>query len=198
MSNSELIGALPLLGRLWNLKPYEAAILVFFLDFGMICFWMVAEGRGPFKRHLYATFSIGDSIFIPLYIFAATQVMWDSSPSATWYTTPAWHWFVLFAGVASSILLEVLAVHGGQYTLSQELSPSKLWHTIIFAVVFYWLMTSIPFVFGPNPSLARYLVIFALAGWVGTMGADWSRSLQLHDAHLEGTYIPWEWHVRQK
>lgn len=196
MTNSQMIHALPGIGSLWNLSPVMAAIVAFSIGFLGVCFWMVAEGRAPWNRQLYYAFVVGEGIAIPLYIFIANQVMNDSRPINAWYNTSNWHWAVLIVGTCISVGMEVLAVAGNQYTWNQEHSPSKLWHTVTFIFLFYWCVSSLPFVLGGN-GLARWLVGFPFLIYFFSMVADWSRPLKLYDAHLEGTYVPWEWHVRR-
>jgi hypothetical protein len=92
--------------------------------------------------------------------------------------------------------MEVRGVTGGQYTIGQEFSPSKLWHTCIFAVVAYWTATSIIpiFLFVHRPWWAMVLVVVAISGFIAVNRADWKRGLKYDRMHLTGTWVPWEWH----
>lgn len=197
MLSSEKIGGLRLLSWIWDMSPWVAAITVIAADFGLICVLMYLEGRAPWHRHQYKTFLYNDTIFIPIYVATTVVVMNQSRPFSGFFTTKTWHIGVLIMGFALSLLLEVRAVKSGQYNLSQELSPSKLWHTFIFGIMFYWGVSSLPSVFGASNSRHRILILIALVGWVTISVLDMILP-QPQDAHLEGTYIPWEWHVRQK
>ena len=78
------------------------------------------------------------------------------------------------------------------------MSPSKLWHTFIFGVVFYWLMSSlIPVViegYLHRPG-ALGLVIIAAAGFFYNSYRDATLPFP-KDAHLEGSWSKWDWHRR--
>ncbi len=185
-----------ILSLLWNLRPLAAALVVVVVDFGMVCLLMCLEGRPPWQRTLYKTFVYNDTVFIPLYIAMAVVVMQPVKAASTFYTFPRWHMGLLVVGFVVSFLIEYIAVKRGQFTVSQELSPSKLWHTFIFAIIFYWSLSSLVLVAVIHrPLWAMGLIALSFLGFVYTCYLDlilpWPK-----DAHLEGTYIPWKWQVR--
>ncbi len=200
---SEKIGALSGLGWIFDHSPWFAVIMTIVADFGVICALMYAEGISPTQRAHYKTFLWNDTIFIPLYMGVAVVVLQGHPGFSGWYTSTWWHVLLLALGFAISIALEVGAVKGGQYTISQELSPSKLWHTFIFGIVFYWLAsTIIPVVLavGTLQPASRAILMFALLALaIVGFGFNMFRDAMLpfpKDAHLEGTWSPWEWHRR--
>lgn len=200
MSISAKYGGLPWLSWVFDYGPLSAAVIVIVADFLIIAALMVAEGIPPWQRSLYKAFLWNDTIFIPLYAVMVVIVLRESQSLAGFYTSEWWHWSLLTVGVTASLLLEIGAVKSGQFTLSQELSPSKLWHTFIFGVVAYWLAsTVIPVlvvVFRDGRWGEFGVVLVAMVGFVVTNYLD-SQNLQLPDAHLEGTWWPWEWYRRQ-
>lgn len=192
MINSEKIGGPAPLARIWDLTPEAAGMLIFVLDFGVTCLLMILEGRSPLHRQLYTTFVLGDAIYLPIYTIIAVVVI-DHMPSwqvgRMWYTSPTWHRVVLLAAFAFSIGIELLAVRSGQYTMRQELSPSKLWHTIVFVPVFYWAISSLPFVLHNSPPRWKTVTFCLLVLWIVAMKVD-ARDLHRSDTHLECHYYP--------
>jgi len=199
MPLSEKIGSLSWLSFVWDHGPVTAALIVFAIDFGAICLLMCLEGMAPQNRTLYKAMLLGDSIFLPLYAAAVVMILEGSSELSGFYTASWWHWSLLLLGFIVSIAMEVGAVKGGQYTMSQELSPSKLWHTFIFGIIFYWLAsTIIPVVVVHRSAGGMLLLVISIVGFVYANCLDWKAGLVLESMHLEGSYVPWEWHVRKK
>ena len=173
---------------------------------------MVLEGlsfRGvmPWNRPFYWAALWGDFVFLPLWVGMVTVVLERAAPMNGFYTSPWWHASLLIGGFIVSVSIEVGAVKAGQYTMSQEFSPSKLWHTFIFGIVFYWLASSfIPVILASWSNLASAGwavggVIVGVLGFLAANSLDW-RELKKDpraktDTHLAGTYIPWDWHPRR-
>lgn len=144
--------------------PLAAAGIMILGDFVTIIFlqWAV-EGR--FHVPQYWTFRFNDTLSIPLIIAGTAWLLRHWRPRHAPYTNHWYHAALLLGGFALSIFLESGAVKSGVYTMSQELSPSKLWHTFIFGVVAYWMVAAIvPALLSHRPTIA--IVIFAV-GWVG-------------------------------
>ncbi len=184
------------LSLIWSLNPLLAALVVVAVDFGMICLLMCLEGRPPWQRTHYKTFLYNDTLFIPLYIAMAVVVQQYSESPGEFYTSNSWQVGLLIMGFALSFIIEYFGVKRGQFTLSQELSPSKLWHTFIFGIIFYWSFSSlIPVVIIHRPLWAISFVLLSFLGFIYMCYLDlvlpWPK-----DAHLEGNYIPWRWRTR--
>jgi len=202
MPVSAKIGGLPLISAIFDHGSLIAALTMIMADFGIVCLLMAIEGILPWRRSQYQTFLWNDTIFIPAYLFIAVSVL-QTSPSTnglTWlYTAWAWHAAALIIGFGLSVAIELQALENGQYTWSQELSPSKLWHTIIFGVVAYWLLSTIVPVAIVVISEGRWLALVGIAvvaaGFVYNMYLDATLPFP-KDAHPEGTWIPWDWHRR--
>lgn len=175
----ETFGGLEYLSFLWDHGPIFAALAAFAIDFGIICCLMLIENIPPWKRDLYRAFLIGDSIFLPLYCGMVAVVLKDASVVHGFYTETWWHisWLAFFAGL--SIVMEVLAVLNGQYTIWEELSPSKLYHTIIFPIVGYWIAsTLIPVFMVASPHWAMGWLCFAIIGFIVSNLMDWQHGLK--------------------
>lgn len=143
MSVSDKITGIPVLSELWNHGSMGAFLIMLIADFGVICILMMLEGIPPWKRELYMTFKWNDTLVIPLFLAAAVVVM-ERMSSAPGVLSHSWfHYVILVASFGLSVGVEYLAVKTGQYSVSQELGPSKLWHTLIFGVVGYWLVISL-------------------------------------------------------
>lgn len=194
---SEKIGGLPLLSWVYDSGPIPAALIVLGADFGIICLLMLLEGFPPWQRQLYKTFAWNDTIFIPLYAAVAVVILQQTPQLDGFYTQTWWHVLLLILGFAFSFLMEWNALKVGQYTMSQELSPSKLWHTLIYGVMFYWLTSVlIPIFVVRRPTWAMAIVIITIVGFVYNCYRDATLPFP-HDAHLEGSYVPWKWEVRK-
>lgn len=187
-----------LLSSIWSLHPLVAALVVVALDFGMVGLLMCLEGRPLWQRTLPKTFLYNDTLFIPLYIAMAVIVQQNSESLHRFYVSTFWQAGLLVAGFVLSFFIEYVLVKGGQYTMSQELSPSKLWHTFIFGIIFYWSLSAlIPIVVIHRQLWAIGFIVLSLLGFVYMCYLDltlpWPK-----DAHLEGGYIPWRWRSRIK
>lgn len=195
---SKKIGGLAGLSRIWDTSPIAAAVIVIAVDFGAICVLMCMEGRPPWARHLYWAFAVNDTIFLPLFAAMAVIVLRHGPPLDGFYTSKAWHYAVLCAGVVLSVSTEIHAMIQGRYNAGQEISPSKIWHTFIYCIIFYWMVSAVlPVIVVHKPRWAIVLSGVASIGFLFMLYLDavlpWP-----WDAHMEGHYVPWEWHPRPR
>lgn len=200
MLPSNKMGGLPWL-TIFDCEPFVAALIVFAVDFGIICGLMWLEGTPPWERTHYKTFLWNDTIFIPLYVGVAVVVMQSSPTLHGFFTERWWHIGVLCFGFVFSFSLEWDALKNGQYTWKQELSPSKLWHTFVFGIMFYWLVSSIipvlvAVVRVTHGPMLFALIVVAICGFLYNTIRDamlpWPK-----DARMEGSWRTWDWHPRQ-
>jgi hypothetical protein len=197
---SEKIGGLPIVSSIIFDHGWLAAYLAMFAaDFGVIVALMLCEGTPPWERSHYKTFLWNDTIWIPLYLATATYFVSAAGQYEGFFTQTWWHALLFVLGFAVSIFIEVGAVKNEQYTISQELSPSKLWHTFIFGVVFYWMLSIL------IPFLAALYASGSVIGWLlfaATVAGFFFNAYRdavlpfPKNAHLEGTYVPWNWYPR--
>lgn len=161
------IGALKYL-NIWDYPWWGVALFLFAIDFGVIFFVMMGpifERR--WDRFYYPSFLINDILLIPLFGAVVKVVLGHMEEQDAWYTSSWFHWHALAAGFVISFFLEATAVRDGVFTMSEELSPSKLYHTIIFGFMGYWLITgAVTIVVGRRPLWAVVAagVLFVL--WV--------------------------------
>lgn len=157
---------------------------------------MCLEGRPPWARQLAFSFTFNDSIFLPLFAAMAVVIVRQGPVLHGFYTSRTWHYVVLSAGIVLSIATEIQAVIRGQYSVGQEMSPSKLWHTFIYCIMFYWFVSIVfPVIAVHRPRWALVLGALAAAGFVYMLYLD-AVSPWPWDNHLEGHYFPWSWHTR--
>jgi len=193
---SKKIGGLPGLSWVWDTSPIAAAMIVLAVDFGIISALMCLEGRPPWARQQALSFAVNDSIFLPLFAAMAVVILRQSKEFQGFYTSKTWHWIVLITGALLSISIEIGATIRGQYSVNQEMSPSKLWHTFIFCVMYYWFVSVvIPVIVSHKPGWAFGISVLAAAGFVYMLYLDAVTPWPL-DNHLEGSYLPWSWHPR--
>lgn len=205
MPVSEKIGGLPLLSWIFDYGPWWAASIMFVADFGIIWLLMIAEGLSPhgvmpWNRHHYKTFIWNDTIWIPLYMAMVVIVLQGAPKLSSFYTERWVHVAVLVLGFVMSLGLEWQAVKNGQYTMSQELSPSKVWHTVIYGIVFYWLVATIVpvaiIVITKGMWFKGTIIVVAMAGFFYESYRDAVLPFP-YNAHLAGNYWPWDWHPRR-
>jgi predicted CDP-diglyceride synthetase/phosphatidate cytidylyltransferase len=196
MPVSQKIGGL-FLAKIFDLHPVAAALIVIFADFLVTLIFMYLEGVPPWQRHLYNSFLYNDTIFIPLYCAIVIFILRGTKLSGSFYTQKWWHALLLIIAFSASVLLEINAIRTGQYSIAQEMSPSKLWHTFIFGVVGYWLMAPIIPMFMTRASpRAIFGLSIAVIGFSCNVYLDVTNNKKFTNTHLEGTYVPWMWHVR--
>lgn len=189
--NSERIGSLSHLS-IWDWAPWQVALFLFAIDFGVIFFILMGIIERPvgWDRGYFPSFIFNDIIIIPVFGAMATICMRHLDGNPHWYTQRWFHLTALGIGFVLSFSLEVMAVKGGMFTLSQELSPSKLYHTIIFGFMAYWLITGVVAVFSSRqPRWALIVAIVAIGCWeVVVLFLDpmyIKNSSDLHPAHFE-------------
>ncbi|MGO9172439.1 MAG: hypothetical protein ACLP7P_10805 [Rhodomicrobium sp.] len=193
---SRKIGGL-YLSSIFDFSPLVTAMIVIGVDFGITSLLMILEGMPPWRRTLYSAFLYNDTIFIPLYCAMVVVILRHAALPRNFYTLRRWHILLVVTSFATSIGFEANAIRTGQYTIAQELSPSKLWHTLIFGVVGYWLIAPLlPVMVARAPRWAVACIAIAAAGFVFNIYRDPIDYRHFHNAHLEGSYVPWMWKER--
>lgn len=193
------LNGIPVLSWIYGIHPIWALIVAIIVDYGIIRVLMRYEGLPAAQRELYLAFKWNDTIFIPLFIAVAVYVLRSVDYLEGFYTTSWWHWSVLAVGFAISLLMEYGAVRSGQFTMAQELSPSKMWHTIIFGVMFYWLANSvvIMFVVLNKPVWFVTVVIICVIGFGVTNWLDTKNPVKSENVHIEGYWTTTGWKANE-
>jgi hypothetical protein len=153
---------------LWNWKwhPLVTGLLVFLVTFGA-----VITIRVLLERHFYIgpwpAFFLGDTICLPTYTACATIIIRNLKASNAFYTRAWWHYGVLISGYISSIGLEVRAVLLNLHTLNESFIPSQIYHTLIFGLVSYLVVSSLPAVIASRkPIRATIIALLALVAYL--------------------------------
>ena len=205
---------LPVLGKIWDQDPLFAAILILILDFWIVWSLMFLESIGPnsiapppWHRTHYKSFLFGDSIAVPIFLFAAMSFM-AKHPFGGHYWFMA-KWFqaiILIVGIAAVIYMNVIAARTNDATISQLLSPSLLFHTLVFGPMVYWIAVSalgalasiwenqslgVATVFQTAILLIPVVIHLGLMYWDAILPRPWT-------AHVEGSWLRWDWHVRPR
>jgi hypothetical protein len=171
-----------------------AAAFILIADYFPVNAWMLLEGH--FGRTRYISFALGDLVLLPMVAGLAAWVLQHRYVASGWYTARWWHFAMLALGYAISIGMELTS----QFNWRQEVSPSKLWHTFIFGLVFYWLaMVAIPlwlaFMHGSAGIKVAVVAATTLAVVHVFLGLAIDAKAPMKDQHLEAHYrFPDFWH----
>lgn len=144
----EHYGALPVLGWVWALSLAAVYLAVVLMDFGVIFVLMKHEEfqlKPVNKRRWYLTFVVNDLLLIPLFLLRVTQTMNHYQHPVGPYTSIYFHLMVLAFWCWFSINMERDMVKKKVFTIGQERSRSKLYHTVIFGPMGY--LMSMGFIF---------------------------------------------------
>jgi hypothetical protein len=177
--------ALSLVGRVFTWKPKWVFAFTFCIDFGVVNFLMLWEGK--FGRPRYLTFLVNDTIVIPVMVtMAAILIQSARSQKLDQKWMPRW-WqlLILVLSFVASIQMEAGNVAKGVFTVSQEWSPSKMWHTFIFGLMGYWMFAPLGVVIRhhrPKRATLMYFLALIVFAMVAT-----------HDTHPVGTQVNWIW-----
>jgi len=100
--------------------------------------------EGHFYLGPWPAFFFGDTVCLPTYIVCATIIIRNLKPSNAFYTRAWWHYGVLISSYLFGIGMEVRAVILNLHTLSASFLPSQLYHTLVFGLVSYIVVSSLP------------------------------------------------------
>ncbi len=157
---------------LWNWKwhPLVMGFLVLLTTFGGVMAARIFL-EGHFYLSPWPAFYFGDTICLPTYTVCATIVIRNLKPSNAFYTKAWWHYGVLISGYLLSIGLEVRAVLINLHTLAASFLPSQFYHTLIFGLVNYMVVSSLPAVIASHKPLWTTIVaLLALLAYLNLVG----------------------------
>jgi hypothetical protein len=101
----------------------------------------------------------------------ATIVIRNLKPSNAFYTKGWWHYGVLILGYLLIIGLEVRAVIINLHSLAASFLPSQFYHTLIFGLVYYVVVSSLPAVIASHkPLWATIIALLALIAYFSLVG----------------------------
>lgn len=182
--------------RPWG--PFAAAAIMILADFvAILVIRRLVEGDPTIPR--YWTFRFNDTLFIPMILIGMGYALRAWTPSNGWYTQRWWHLTLLAFGFGLSLLMELSPVKCGYYTMAQELSPSKLWHTFIFAIVAYWMLSAlVPLLVTQRSTLVTLTFAIGFAGFVSMVVLDTIAPMTKTGDHIEYNYRTGKSKVRSK
>lgn len=176
MTVSNAINGLPILSRVFDYGPYVSAGVTFFVLFG-ITYPLLCKDWGrlvPFRR-MYTNFTINDTVVYPVYMATAASVLGANPYIDSQWKSAFWHYGVFTAGVVLSLMICWWEVRAGKYTSRTQWTAWKVWHTLIFPVVFYWIVSTVPMVlaqkniFGTGVVLCSamiFVITTLIDGWL--------------------------------
>lgn len=151
---------------IWDWDPVLVYFFLFQIDFGNILLI-----RGLIERNWYLTrfwsYRIGDTLGLPVYGAFSTVVISDINHPNAFYNQIWWQWVVLGVGVVLSPLIQLRAYITRFYSKEVIFNPSEMYHTAIFAVMFYLVASSIfPLVHDHDPMWATVGAFVGLGVWI--------------------------------
>lgn len=140
------VGTLPpRTAPLWRWHPAIVAASILLLDFGILLIIRIVEHGAFFVPWDNRTFVIGDSIFLPLYAGFVAMVLRSSRSSYRgFYTKLWWHVLVVVTAMVFAVALDLVAVGAGHTSVFESWRPSKTYHLVVSAVMFYLLVSVLP------------------------------------------------------
>lgn len=135
----------PRTAPLWRWHPALVAASILTLDFGILLVIRIVEHGAFFVPWDNRTFVIGDSICLPLYAgFVAIVLRSSRSSYRGFYTRVGWHVAVVGAALIFAVGLDLIAVGAGKTSVFESWRPSKTYHLVVSAVMFYLLVSVLP------------------------------------------------------
>jgi hypothetical protein len=133
-----------LLAAVWHWHPLAVAAFVFAIDFGTLLALRIFERGAFYLPWGNKTFLFGDSVFLPLYAGFTAVVVHRGVPAGNLYLRRWWHLAVLSAGVGIALLMDLMTVAQGHISIFAQYQLSKTYHTAVFGLLFYLLVSVLP------------------------------------------------------
>jgi hypothetical protein len=149
--------------NVWRWHPLAAAGFVFVIDFGILLALRIFERGAFYLPWGNKTFLIGDSVFLPLYAGFTAVIVRRGVPAGNLYHRRSWHIAVLLLGVGIAILMDLMTVAQGHWSIFTHYQLSKTYHTCVFGVLFYLLVSVLPLVVRRERSWFNAAACLALA-----------------------------------
>ena len=181
MTTSEALGAIIPIHEL----PWWQLLLVLWVLMLVIKFLLMRFEPLGWSRSYHRAGTIGD-IFLAVAIVLSSQTIGSFSSDNQWFVSNAWNWTVLLVGVCTIIVIEI-----GFHVLimrhlswRQQLAPSKLWHTLLFPLVFYTaVIPLLPMLHSRQPTWVFVCAIVAYAVWFTLLIYDLFRPPDYRKTH---------------
>jgi hypothetical protein len=157
----------------FNWSWWQIFMVTLILDWGI--FHILKWLDPPRRKSVHWWTNVYGDIFLPIGIASSTVILRNFSHAESWYSSRLWNWVVLILGAFTVFLVEFVVVFKLQRrkTRHQELSPSNLWHALIFVPMFYVsVIPLIPMFVTHHPGWAFFLAIIGYGGWLLTLIHD--------------------------
>lgn len=149
----------------WHWHPLAVAAFVLVIDFGVLLALRIFERGAFYLPWGNKTFLIGDSVFLPLYAAFTAMVVRRGAAPQNLYHRRWWHFAVLGAGIALALLMDLMTVTEGHVSIFARFQLSKTYHTLVFAILFYLLVSVLP-LHRPRRSWMAAAACVALAAYL--------------------------------
>lgn len=168
--SSNIHGLIPIFNWSW----WQVFLFAFIADWGVMQILHHYERSTAFQRPPWNSARYGD-LFLPIGIASSILVLHNFHNFNSWYSSLLWGWIILISGLTINVTVEWLVLYKrlGKYTRKQLLSPGNIWHTIIFTILFYLSVFSLPMLFIVHrPTWAFITAIFGYAVWTAMLVYD--------------------------
>jgi hypothetical protein len=157
---------------IFNLSFGKIYLITLIIDWGVILLLRYIEPQGLHRAWWWS--NIYGDIFLPLGIASSSIVLKHYSYNHSWYSSRAWNWIVLIFGIGLIVFIEGLLLARKKYKPSDLKAYSKIWHSIIFPVMFYLsVITLIPLLVTRKPSIAFAGATAGYTIWLVCVIRDW-------------------------
>lgn len=146
----------------WRWHPFAAAGFVFVVDFCILLALRIFERGSFYLPWGNKTFLIGDSVFLPLYAGFTAVIVRRGVPPGNLYHRRSWHLAVLAVGLGTAILMDLMTVAQGHISVFARFQLSKMYHTCVFGILFYLLVSALPLVVRRERSWFNAFAVLAL------------------------------------
>lgn len=156
---------------IWGWHPLLVGLFVLGIDWGVImAIRRVTEGKWYWGR--WWSFRVGDTIGLPLYAAAAAWVVEDYHSEA-FHQQIWWHALWLSIGIGLSLFFQARGLLTGFFNRATIFNPSEMYHTVIFGLMFYLMLTIAPSALtNHNPSEAFLLAVVGIGIYVFCYALD--------------------------
>lgn len=125
---------------IWGWHPVWVFLFVLGVDWGAIMAIRILIERKTYLSRWW-TFRVGDVIGLPLYAVAAAVVVDDFNHPDAFYQQVWWHVLWLAVGFGLSLTIQVRGLLTGFFDWKTVLNPSEMYHTAVFGVMFYLMLS---------------------------------------------------------
>ncbi len=164
---------------IWGWSPVLAGLFIFGVDFLVVILLRILLEK-KFYWGKWWSFKFGDSLILPLYFIAGALLMQTITfPTHTIYDHVWWHVLTASFGYISIFIIEMNLVRKKFYTVEHQFVASHIYHSAIFGLLFYLVVSVLPIILTHLGSLYSQIALASLAGHIALVIIDhWKNSLK--------------------